>query len=54
MSECPSSQTLPSALAVDVAGLVDYADGAIVSRTLVEGDPGSITLFAFDEGIASG
>ena len=30
--------------------LVDYQPGAIVSRTLVKGPGGSITLFAFDAG----
>ncbi len=33
-----------------LAGLVDYQDGAIVSRTLVKNAAGSVTLFAFDEG----
>jgi quercetin dioxygenase-like cupin family protein len=50
MSTCPCSEKLPSALAVDLAGLVDYADGSIVSRTLVESDSGSLTLFSFDSG----
>lgn len=50
MSTCPGSEKLPSALAVDLASLVDYADGAIVSRTLVDGDSGSLTLFSFDAG----
>jgi quercetin dioxygenase-like cupin family protein len=34
--------------AVDLAGLVDYADGAVVSRTLLKRETGSLTLFAFD------
>jgi quercetin dioxygenase-like cupin family protein len=29
---------------------VDYADGAIVSKTLIKKDTGNITLFAFDAG----
>ena len=45
-----SPETLPPARAADLAGLVDYADGAIVSRTLIENDAGSLTLFAFDGG----
>lgn len=32
------------------AGLVDYQDGAVVSREVVRGEKGSVTLFAFDEG----
>jgi len=36
--------------AVDAAGLVRYAAGSIVSRTLVDSAAGSVTLFAFDAG----
>lgn len=35
---------------LDVAALVDYAQGAIVSRTLLDNNAGTITLFSFDEG----
>lgn len=30
--------------------LVDYQDGAVVSREIVKQKSGSVTLFAFDEG----
>ncbi|MFQ5883766.1 MAG: cupin domain-containing protein [Thermoplasmata archaeon] len=30
--------------------LVDYQEGSVVSRTLVDRKTGSVTLFAFDEG----
>ena len=30
--------------------IVDYQDGAIVSKTLVKGRRGSVTVFAFDQG----
>lgn len=30
--------------------LIDYQEGSIVSRTLVNKESGSVTLFAFDEG----
>jgi len=30
--------------------LVDYQDGAVVSRTLIDKKTGTVTLFAFDEG----
>ncbi|MCR3884912.1 cupin domain-containing protein [Methanotrichaceae archaeon M04Ac] len=33
-----------------VAELVDYQEGAVVSRTLVDKRTGTVTLFAFDEG----
>ena len=42
--------TLPAAQPVGLASLVDYAEGSIVSRTLVENAAGTITLFAFDAG----
>ncbi len=32
--------------------MVDYADGAIVSRTIVDNAAGTLTLFAFDAGQA--
>jgi len=32
--------------------LVDYQHGSIVSKTLIEKDKGTVTLFAFDEGQA--
>jgi quercetin dioxygenase-like cupin family protein len=32
------------------AGLVDYQDGAVVSREVVRGEKGSVTIFSFDEG----
>ena len=32
----------------DLAALVDYADGAVVSRTLLKKNTGTLTLFAFD------
>ena len=33
-----------------LTGLIDYAEGSIVSRSLAEGGAGTITLFAFDAG----
>lgn len=35
---------------MDLASLVEYQKGQVVSRTLAQGRPLSITLFAFDEG----
>ncbi|MCU0849001.1 MAG: cupin domain-containing protein [Spirochaetes bacterium] len=31
-------------------GLVDYQEGSVVSRIIIQNDAGSITLFAFDSG----
>ena len=41
---------LPAALPVHLAALVDYQNGAIVSRTLKKGQAGTFTVFAFDAG----
>ena len=38
------------AKATNIAALVDYQDGAVVSRTIVERTTGTVTLFAFDKG----
>lgn len=34
----------------DAADLVAYAEGSVVSRTLINRDTGSVTVFAFDRG----
>ena len=46
----PESRGLPVGEKVTIEGLVEYAEGAIVSRTLAKNDAGTITLFAFDAG----
>lgn len=33
-----------------MADLINYQDGAVVSRTLIDKTAGTVTLFAFDEG----
>jgi quercetin dioxygenase-like cupin family protein len=40
----------PGAQVAKAAGLVNYQDGAVVSREIVRKPTGSVTLFAFDEG----
>lgn len=45
-----SSSELPPSQALNLADLVDYAPGSVVSRTLVKNPAGTITLFAFDAG----
>lgn len=44
-----SSAGIGPATALSLAGLVEYAEGAIVSRTLVDKEQGTLTLFAFDQ-----
>ena len=34
----------------NLCNLIDYQAGAIVSKTLIKKDTGTVTLFAFDEG----
>ena len=38
------------AQAHNILGLINYQDGAVVSRTLIDEDAGTVTLFAFDAG----
>jgi quercetin dioxygenase-like cupin family protein len=33
----------------NLAGLIDYQDGSVVSRTIIDKKAGTVTLFAFDE-----
>jgi quercetin dioxygenase-like cupin family protein len=41
---------MPVSEAVDLAGLVEYGEGAVVSRTLIQAAVGTVTVFAFDQG----
>ncbi|MEO6061867.1 MAG: cupin domain-containing protein [Thermoflexales bacterium] len=41
---------LPPSTVHPLLGLVAYGEGAVVSRTLVAGAAGTLTLFAFDVG----
>jgi quercetin dioxygenase-like cupin family protein len=45
----PSNEISP-AKALGLSDLVEYSDGAVVSRTLHKSQAGTITLFAFDAG----
>ncbi len=40
----------PKGKALNLEQFVDYADGSVVSKTLLKKDIGNITLFAFDQG----
>ena len=35
---------------VRLVDLVEYQEGSVVSRTIIDKDTGTVTLFAFDEG----
>ena len=43
---------IPSAKALELADLAQYAPGSIVSKAIAENDAGTVTLFAFDAGEA--
>ena len=36
--------------AIDLENMLDYQEGSIVSRTLINKDVGTVTLFSFDQG----
>ena len=40
----------PVAKAIGLAGHVNYGEDAVVSRTLIDKNAGTLTLFAFDKG----
>ena len=46
------NHTIKSLMAesADMAALVEYQGGAVVSRTIIESKTGTVTLFAFDNG----
>ena len=46
----PVKSMMPASEVFDIAVMVDYAEGSIVSRTLVESKGGTVTLFALDAG----
>jgi quercetin dioxygenase-like cupin family protein len=41
---------MPFSEALNLAELVQYGDGAVVSRTLMQAAVGTVTVFAFDKG----
>jgi quercetin dioxygenase-like cupin family protein len=50
MTAPSKSKGLPAAQSAISADLVDYQDGAVVSRVIVKKPTGNVTLFAFDVG----
>jgi len=47
--QAQSKREMPIAEVVRLIDLVNYQEGAVVSRTLVKRATGTVTLFAFDE-----
>jgi len=52
LPQAPLASELPTAEPVELANLVAYQDGGVVSRTLVKKKGGTLTVFAFDQGQA--
>src|SRR5579863_2291268 len=50
MSAPQRKRDMPIAEIVRLIDLVNYQDGAVVSRTLINRATGTVTLFAFDDG----
>ena len=48
--QAKSKGEMPIAEVVRLIDLVNYQEGAVVSRTVVKRTTGTVTLFAFDEG----
>jgi quercetin dioxygenase-like cupin family protein len=42
--------TAPKAEILNLAGMVSYQPGSVVSRQITKAEAGNVTLFAFDEG----
>ena len=52
LKQAPQTIGLPPAEPVELASLVSYQSGAVVSRTLIKKNGGTVTVFAFDAGQA--
>jgi len=50
MSDEKQVGSFPASEAHALASLVNYGEGAVVSRTLRKGSGGTLTVFAFDQG----
>ena len=48
--QAQTKREMPIAEVARLIDLVNYQEGAVVSRTLVKRETGTVTLFAFDEG----
>lgn len=43
-------ETFPKAAILDLAALIDYAEGGVTSKQVLKSEAGNITLFSFDQG----
>ncbi len=44
------SKATPPSEVLEMAGLVDYQEGSVVSRAVIDKETGTVTVFAFGEG----
>jgi len=52
MSETKPKVNVDGAVAMNLSAMTQYQDGAVVSRTLLQDESGTLTVFSFDEGQA--
>jgi quercetin dioxygenase-like cupin family protein len=52
LQQVPEQTGLPPAQPIELAALVNYQEGSVVSRTLIKKSGGTVTVFAFDAGQA--
>jgi quercetin dioxygenase-like cupin family protein len=52
MTESASKLTIAGAAPQNLAEMTDYQQGSVVSRTLLQNESGTLTVFSFDEGQA--
>lgn len=50
LKENTENSTVVSTKVVKLADLIDYKEGSVVSRTIIDKEAGTVTLFAFDAG----
>jgi len=52
MTEATTKLTIAGADPQNLAELTDYQEGSVVSRSLLQNESGTLTVFSFDEGQA--
>jgi len=52
MTESTSKVNVEGAVALNLAGMTQYQEGSVVSRTLLQDEAGTLTVFSFDAGQA--
>lgn len=52
MTDKGKNVMIAGAAAYDLAAMTQYQEGAVVSRTLLQDETGTLTVFSFDEGQA--